>query len=271
MNCAVVRRHVGALVDGELDPASLLELERHVDGCAPCQESVAFERRFRELTREAVSTSGTPEGLRARIAMALDEADRSPHVHAASDGPLSYKTIFVLASAAATVLILGGTLATDGPGANLASMGGASGLFDDVVRLHSSGLPVDVSPDLHGHGPQVVTRYFQNKVQFPVRPTEFERTDVRFVGARLSNVQERRAAALFYDVRGARMTVVVFEAEGVDEDVQRVTLRGREIFVRDVHGYPVPVRRSGGLQYAFTGDLDRHALLDLAASARVAP
>lgn len=263
MICATVRRHVGALVDGELDPSSLLELERHVDACAACQEAVAFERRFRALTREAVSVSSTPEGLRARIAMALDEADRARAAQG-PDTPLSYKTIFVLASAAATVLILGGTLASDGP--SLASMGGG-GVFDDVVRLHSSALPADVSAER----PQVVTRYFQNKVQFPVRPTEFPRQDVRFVGARLSNVQERRAAALFYDVRGARMTVVVFEADPVDDGLTRVTLRGREIFVRDVHGHAVPVRRSGGLQYAFTGDLDRHALLDLAASARVAP
>jgi mycothiol system anti-sigma-R factor len=268
--CATVRRHVGALVDGELDPASLLELERHVDGCPTCQESVAFERRFRALTQESLSTSGTPAGLRARIAMALDEADRAPHVHPSTDAPLSYKTIFVLASAAATVLILGGTLAGDGP--NLASMGGGgAGVFDDVVRLHSSGLPSDIAADPLSSGPQTVTRYFQNKVQFPVHPTEFERSDVRFVGARLSNVQERRAAALFYDVRGARMTVVVFEAPSLDDGVQRVTLRGREIFVRNVHGHPVPVRRSGGLQYAFTGDLDRHSLLDVAASARVAP
>ncbi len=269
MSCATVRRHVGALIDGELDPASLLDLERHVDACAPCQEAVAFERRFRALTQEALVCGTTPAGLRARIAMALDEADRAPHTRA-SDQPLSYKTIFVLASAAATVLILGGTLATDSP--TLASIGGSgAGMFDDIVRLHSSGLPVDVAPDAHGNGPQVVTRFFQNKVQFPVRPTEFGRPDVRFVGARLSNVQERRAAALFYDVRGARMTVVVFEGQSVEAGVPRVRLRGREIFVRDVHGHPVPVRQSGGLQYAFTGDLDRHSLLDLAASARVTP
>lgn len=269
MSCASVRRHVGALVDGELDPSSLLELERHVDACPTCQESVAFERRFRALSREALSSPHTPEGLRARIAMALDEADKARDAHAATDAPLSYKTIFVLASAAATVLVLGATLTSDGP-SSLASLG-AAGIFDDVVRLHSSGLPVDVAPDAHAGGPQVVTRYFQNKVQFPVRPTEFERPDVRLVGARLSNVREQRAAALFYDVRGARMTVVVFEAPRMVDELQPVRWRGREIYVRDVHGHPVPVRRSGSLQYAFTGDLDRHALLDLAASARVAP
>ena len=94
------------------------------------------------------------------------------------------------------------------------------------------------------------------------------------VGARLSNVRERRAAALYYRVRGHRFTVVVPDAPvpEVENDVVPTGLRpvgGGQLYYRDVSGYRVPVRRHGGLTYAFTGDLDREELMRLAAEARV--
>ncbi|MBT8470823.1 MAG: zf-HC2 domain-containing protein, partial [Deltaproteobacteria bacterium] len=31
MTCRLVRRHLGAFIDGELDPASQIEFERHLE------------------------------------------------------------------------------------------------------------------------------------------------------------------------------------------------------------------------------------------------
>jgi hypothetical protein len=103
-----------------------------------------------------------------------------------------------------------------------------------------------------------------------VRPAEFESRDARLVGARLSNVRARRAAALYYELsNGRRMTVVVTDAPMEDDAAEPVQLGNRSLFYRDVRGYPVPVRREAGLTYAFTGDADRETLLRLAAGARV--
>ena len=52
--CAMVRRHVGAYLDGELEPASQLDFEEHLDGCAECQERLAFEVAFRDRVVEAL-------------------------------------------------------------------------------------------------------------------------------------------------------------------------------------------------------------------------
>ena len=132
-----------------------------------------------------------------------------------------------------------------------------------------SALPVDVPAST----PQAVPSFFRGKVQFPVRPAVFEhRQDVRFVGARYAQLHAQNAVALFYDVGGSRVTVVVYEApDAPPEGVRRVRLGQREIMYDDVHGYAVPVRSQGHLHYAFTGDLDRRAMLELAASARVSP
>jgi hypothetical protein len=68
------------------------------------------------------------------------------------------------------------------------------------------------------------------------------------------------------------VTVVVFDQDRqrhLDQSLRRAHLLGREVRYQQVNGYVVPVREQAGLTYAFTGDLDRHSLLRLAATARV--
>lgn len=267
IDCRFVDRHAGALVDGELDPASIVAVERHVDVCAACQERVAFERRSRLFVREALDTVKAPEGLRRRVLAALAHAEAheesGPRIRmVAGYGGLA-------AVAAAFVLFAGGTFRSHG---SLASMAGGQDdvrpFLEDVVRLHSSALPADVPAD----APQMVPTFFRGRVAFPVRAAQFDRRDVRFVGARYANVHARNAVALYYDVGGSRVTVVVYEAPGVSTQGIRHVRHGKsELLYDELHGYAVPVRSNGSLHYAFTGDLDRRALIELAAAARVGP
>lgn len=259
--CELFRRHASVFVDGELDPATQLELEQHAASCAPCRDHLAFEHAYRLHVREALAAPvGAPASLRERCLVALD---REPE---ASRSSMSRR--YVVASAAAVLVV--GVVAL---GQNFRSTDeDLSASLEDIVELHSSHLPADVAVATKEAEPPVaaVSRYFRDKVAFPVRPAEFESRDVRLVGARLSNVRARRAAALYYELsNGRRMTVVVTDAP-MDEDVaEPVQLGNRSLFYRDVRGYPVPVRREAGLTYAFTGDADRDTLLRLAAQARV--
>jgi len=287
MNCALVSRYLDAYVDQELDPGTQLEVERHIDVCADCQEQVAFGRAMKEHVRSAVSEVHAPVGLAERIRGSLDEAEReaqpAPLVRIA---PMRLRHAIPLAGAAAVLMVASFALSSSqGPTAqpspdptrrdaipsppplSAVSAAAAVPIFEDVVRVHASDLPADVG----GTQPQEVTRWFRNKVSFPVRPARFERQDARLLGARLSNVREQQAAALYYDVGGNRVTVVVFgQTRGpLDDGLRRTRLMGREVRYRQVHGYTVPVREQEGLTYAFTGDLDRQSLLRLAATAQV--
>ena len=51
MSCALVQRHIGALVDGELDPATLVDFDRHIAACADCQELLALLKRWLLILR----------------------------------------------------------------------------------------------------------------------------------------------------------------------------------------------------------------------------
>ena len=280
MSCRLVRRHMGALVDGELDPATQIDFERHLEICVECQEFHAFERAMREQVRESCGNVEIPaevlERLRARLVAEGERESGLWRVHL-----LRPRYAIPVAAAAALLLFVAPysqpTQGADAQGAGgplaEARLGGVPGvdamtpLLRDVVRLHSSELPSDVQAPQDDQ----VARYFQGKVEFPVRPAHFERPDVRLVGARLSNVRDRRAAALYYEVRGRRVTMVVFDSPSPSSGpgVLKVRLRGRDVFYQDVQGHAVPVRWQSGLNYAFAGDLDRRALFELAASARV--
>lgn len=282
MNCALVQRYVDAYVDQELDPGTQFEVERHVDVCAECQEQITFARAMKEHVRSAVSSTRAPIDLAARIRGSLDDAEReaqpAPLIRIA---PMRLRHAIPLAGAAAVLMAASfalspsaAELAAEAPavlpkGARDASIQSATTIpiFEDVLRVHANDLPADVG----GTQPQEVTRWFRNKVSFPVRPARFERRDARLLGARLSNVREQQAAALYYDVGGNRVTVVVFGQPDrrMHDGLSRARFLGREVRYRQVRGYTVPVREQEGLTYAFTGDLDRQSLLQLAATAHV--
>ncbi len=269
MNCGLVRRHLDAYVDGEVDPTTQIEFERHLAVCAGCQELLAFTRHVKAEVRRSCRAVSAPPELRDRICAAMERASWEASSREGSLirlVPMRARVAVPLAAAAAVLMWLTWGIGTTDEHAQQARAT-AMPIFEDVVRVHSSELPADVRAEL----PQQVSSYFRDKVAFPVRPAEFERRDTRLVGARLSNVRDRRAAALYYNVGGRRMTVVVFDGpeRPIQQGAFRANMLGRQLYYQQVRGYTVPVRRQDGLTYAFTGDLDRQSVLRLAASARV--
>jgi len=262
MNCKLVRRHLGAFVDGELDPAAQIDFERHLDVCAGCQEALSFERSFREQTREALERAKAPEQLWARALHRLDEVDETRSAASVLDvRPMRWRQSGLIAAAAAALLIVGGVV-----GLPEGSEYRGAGMLQDVVDLHAKELPSDVRAD----APQEVARYFQGKTPFPVKPARFEEPSVKLVGARYIKVGASPAAALFYNHGGRRVTLLVFQSPGLVESARRTKVAGRELYYHDVGGQVVTIRRHGGVNYAFFGDLDRPMLFQLAANAHVA-
>lgn len=274
-SCRVVKRHVDALVDGELDSSAQIEFEKHLAGCVICREHAMFAQSMKRATKAALGGVTAPEHLRLRVLTAIDSAPRrAPSAPPAE--PLRLPTTgpslsrsdsrlarYALPAAAAAVVALGFATQTDDAADAVALQAAAVPVFEDVVRRHEREHP----PEVQG-SPSQMASWFQRKLEFPARPVDFGRSDVQLVGARISNVRERDAAAFYYQVHGRRVTVMVFEPppetfRGADH----VRLGGHDVYYRTVHGYTVPMMEMGGLTYAFTGDLDRDQMIRLAASA----
>ncbi len=262
MSCDLIQRHLGAFVDGELDPATQVSFERHIDVCSTCQEHLGFERSFHAQVKAALGGVEAPVGLRERVRAGLEQASDSRVGSLIDVRPLSWKHAWPLAAAAVVILVVANVMQLP----SSVPVQGAS-LLDDVVTLHKFALPSDVQAD----EPARVTAYFQGKLRFPVRPAKFDdQEQIRLVGARLSNVRDQGAAALYYEVGGARVTVVVFDAPELAYRARRMHVGEHEVLYYTVGGRIIPVRQHRGLNYAFFGDMDRDALMHLAATARVA-
>ncbi|MEM7138882.1 MAG: zf-HC2 domain-containing protein [Myxococcota bacterium] len=265
MNCKLVRRHIGAFVDRELDPTTQIEFERHLETCVRCQELLAFETSMHEQTRGALGGDDAPDHLWGRVLNRLDEIDeaRQDHVGVPHARPMRWKQAWPIAAAAVALLVLGGVV---GLPEGTSYQGASMGMLQDVVNLHSQKLPSDVE----AAEPQQVVTYFRGKTPFPVKPAMFDgQTTAQLVGARYIRLGNKPAAALYYNYGGHRVTLLVFRDPGLVEDAQRTHVGGRELHYYNVGNHVVPIRQHRGLNYAFFGDLQRPALLELAANARV--
>ncbi len=291
ITCEVFRRHVDAVVDGEVDPTTHIEVEQHLSECGPCRVQLAFSRSFKRQLKEAMLESAPipPEGLGDRIRKALD-AEGARQAAARWDAPIGSTSTpapplglagvrlvpvkaryAVPAAAAAVALAVLAAREGGNPAFEEASLEGGpvvangASYIEDVVDRHWRELPAEVSGP-----PTQVASWFRGKLEFPVRPIEFNNPDARLVGARISRVRDREAAAFYYDVRGRRVTVLVFEPPTpIRRVVSQTQVHGRGIYYGHARGHTVPVVEHAGLTYAIAGDLDERSLLQLAAGARV--
>jgi mycothiol system anti-sigma-R factor len=60
-------------LDGEMTEDRRQEIQRHLDSCAPCLAAYGFEADVRSMIA-AKSREPMPDGLRARIAAAINHA-----------------------------------------------------------------------------------------------------------------------------------------------------------------------------------------------------
>lgn len=286
ISCEVFCRHVDTVVDGEVDPDTQIEFEQHVVACGPCRVRLSFARSFKRSVKESCEPTPAPEGLSARIAAALDAEDgrdagarpdapvgaakgRRPPLGIGGIRLLPVKARYAVPAAAAAValaVIAAHEPAGGGVEAETLAMPTGGSLFEDVMRRHQSEHPTEVTGE-----PTQVANWLNDKLEFPVRPIAFEDSDARLIGARISNVSNREAAAFYYTVRGHRVTVMVFEPpEGFEHIAHRTRVEGRGMWYGRVRGHTVPVVEYDGLSYAFASDLDTRSLMHLAANVRLA-
>lgn len=291
IRCEVLRRHADAFVDAELDPDTQIEFEQHLTECGPCRVHLSFSRSFKATVKEACVEAPAPLQLADRIRAALDAEDArrvaaepaapvavAPAPPPTAAPPLGLSGIRLMpmraryaVPAAAAAVALAVIAAHESPdpetadGVAISTAAAGTSIFEDIVRRHAHEHPAEVQGE-----PTQIASWFRGKLEFPVRPVAFPQDDVQLMGARISNVRDREAAAFYYSVRGRRVTVMVFEPPaGLDRVAQHTRVRGRGIYYGQAHGHTVPVVQHGGLSYAFTGDLDSRSLMRLAASAQL--
>lgn len=136
-------------------------------------------------------------------------------------------------------------------------------MIDDTLDWHRGNFPLEVTTA----DPEEAQAWFKGKVDFSVRLPQFADRRVNLLGGRIAHIEDRRAALLLYEVDGSKLSVVLFDGDGLT--VPRETLRqvkGRDIVWLNQRGYGVALLQDSGVTYAMTSDLSEDRLLDLVAT-----
>src|SRR6476661_939199 len=111
MDCKLVRGHLDAYVDCELEPTPVIEFERHLDDCGRCRNELALSRLMQRGLRE-LGQPAAPQALKLKLTRALDEADAREGRPVFSRNPWAMSAVTV----AGSLVLLVGSLIRGGDG-----------------------------------------------------------------------------------------------------------------------------------------------------------
>jgi len=254
MDCAELVHTLDAYLDGELAPREEIEAADHIATCEACRALADSEARLRTALRSRLKAamgagSGAgqaPESLRHRIQVALVQERKPLLRRMVAPVPLA-----ALAACAAGALVV------------LVSHGRPDTLVEESVRTHTRDLPLEVTAA--GMGPESIAGWFAGKLDFNASPPHFRGTEVRMIGARLSNIQDRPAAYVRYDLpRGHLGLFILDDPDRRFGDVGRVVQSGPStIRLINARGFNVAVWRRNEIVYSLVSDLDEEDLARL--------
>jgi len=141
------------LIDGELDAANTLAIERHSDGCATCRAELD---RLCALVRASMPSSARrrrPVGLAQRIEGLIDDEDKARRRRGGSALP-SFAGGAALAAAASLALVVAIPHAP------------APGIEDQVVASHVRSLLAAHLTDIQTSDRNVVKPWFNGRIDF---------------------------------------------------------------------------------------------------------
>lgn len=277
-DCARFDLAVTAYVDGELDAAHAVDLEAHLRQCATCFERVMVSRATR-LSLKQATPRRCPDALRARMATTI--AHERARESAQADAPprlIQKRYVAGFAAAAGVAFAVVGwhnraseqraSAPTPLASSDVMTTASVESLLDDLVTQHAQPLPPETT------NPEDLPR-FDPFVGVPVRRPQFQPFPVKFEGARVHTMRDRRAAMLQYVAHGGhRVTVYLFNPRAVPVErapmLRARMVRERPVYVGRINGYSVAAAEKSGVGYALATDLsdEESTQLVLAAAAQ---
>lgn len=253
-----------AFLDDELVPEERRELELHILDCASCRAHLETERAELAMVRKALVAPLAPDIVKARIARALDDEDRSSALadrkrSRASVGRWFLPGSAMIAAAAAIVAFV--AVRAPSPATTGAS-------------LNSVGIQTKRAMPLEVQGPSTGPWLKANFA--PIEPPQFNATrlDIELLGARLTAIQDHNAAELRYIVTSGTsrftLTAVVIDDLRNDELSGGTPIKfgDRTLHVHDANGLSaVTFVDEHHMGYAFASErLTSQELLELVVS-----
>ncbi|MGC9942088.1 MAG: anti-sigma factor [Verrucomicrobiota bacterium] len=247
MICAEIRLLLHAHVDGELDAANSIELERHLKTCPACAAESESLRLLKTALQQASLAYRAPDSLRKIVRQNI----RPPAGVSGSEpqpGRLSrlwlWKSLAFGATAFAVLAIL----------LRPAGISQRDGLLNEAVASHVRSLMVGHLTDVASTDQHTVKPWFDGKLDFAPQVKDLAADGFPLVGGRLDYLNGRTVAALVY--RHNKHFVNVFVCPANYAGIAQSGTENRR-------GYSVIYYDSNGMFYCLVSDLNAKELNDL--------
>ncbi|HEX3431714.1 MAG TPA: zf-HC2 domain-containing protein [Rhizomicrobium sp.] len=248
MECSDALR-VQAYFDGEADPATVPEIERHIESCAACTALREEMAALRSAIREQVSYHRADAALRGRLIQALDRE---------SEGASGWRGLISRGSFRAGQFWSGAA-----SGAVLTACAAAFAFFliltpqsnplvGEVMDAHLRSLMSDHLIDVASSDHHTVKPWFAGHADVSPPVADFPREGYRLTGGRADYLDGQRAAVVVY--RHGAHIINVFAWAYHGETLPRITTR---------NGYHIVFWRSGNLIFCAVSDTALDELLGL--------
>ncbi len=220
---------LGALLDHELDTASVIEIEAHLAGCSACAAAYADLRATRALLRDTGLRLSAPAAVRARISAVVD----APRTRVIS--PVAWMGTGAAGMLAACLALFA-----------LVSPMSTSLVQDEIIASHVRSLMPGRLIDIATSDRHVVKPWFNGRVDFAPPVVDLNAQGFPLVGGRIDYIGGRPVAALAY--RHGRHIINLFVRPAIGASLWP-DLESRHI------GYTLIRWRQGDLEFWAISDI----------------
>ena len=243
MNCAEIRNLLHGYIDGELDAANSLELERHFKTCAACAAEKASLQSLRAALRKSDLNFRAPDSLKKDLRQFVQDLNEEKKSRKNFDWQWLWKFLAFGATAFALLAIF----------LRPAGISGHDAFLNEVIASHVRSLQAEHLTDVVSSDQHTVKPWFDGKIDFAPDVKDFAAQGFPLVGGRLDYLNGRTIAALVY--RHNKHFINVFVWPSADAKKPETEMR---------RGYVIINCATNGLCYCLVSDMNSTDLSELA-------
>lgn len=249
MKCETTANLIHAYLDNELDLATALDFEAHLQACEPCRLQLQTLKQLQSTIKQAAPYYQAPAALRISLQQSLNatgnEHNRFRRRFSAIFKP--WQASQWVTALAMLLLAFNLTLLFKQPAA-------VNQLSEEIVSSHVRSLMTDHLTDVASTDQHTVKPWFNGKLDFSPPIIDLDREGFPLVGGRLDYVDARPVAALIYRRRQHLINVFIWPENQKDTHAE----------YSDSHnGYNLISLKSHGMNYWVVSDLNLKELMAL--------
>lgn len=199
MDCNEARHLLQATADGEVGAADSVRLERHLEDCDGCVDTLSNLQALRRATRQGATYHRAPEALRARILEALPGPSEDAFDDTPADASAGWRRWFTWSPAINAALA---TVATVAVGLSVfqynTQLSQADVTANAIVASHVRGLISQRAIDIVSTDQHTVKPWFNGRIDYAPDVRDLASAGFPLVGGRLDYIDGQRVAVLVY-------------------------------------------------------------------------